>query len=383
LDIKILLAPDSFKESLPANEVCHFLKKGIHSVDRNLKVVTNPVSDGGEGILEVLVEAKHGEIIETRVSGPLGVPVTAKWGMIEDKGSTAIIEIAEAAGLMLIPVEERNPLETSTYGVGQLVLEALDKNVGTIIIGLGGSATNDGGTGMLRALGFELLNNSSQEIPEGNAGLKTLASIDERNVNPRLEKVKFIVASDVTNPLTGPEGATFTYGTQKGGSVEDLKIMEQNMIHFAKVIRKTKGIDVNTIAGSGAAGGLGAALVAFLGAEIRSGFGLVSGMTKLEDKIKSADIVITGEGKLDSQTLMGKAPAGVAELAHKHGKFLIGIGGIIDTSASEQLADMFDLILPISRKPLSKKESISRAGKLLEETGDYIINLIQNGKILL
>ena len=375
--MKILITADSFKESLTASEVCRYLQHGILSKDAGAEVVINPVSDGGEGILDLLI-ADQGVIHTSQVTGPLGAPVKDAWGT---KGTTAIIEMANASGLPLVSPDKRNPFHTTTYGVGELITHALNTSTDTIIIGLGGSATNDGGTGMLLALGFELLDSKGRTIPYGNAGLEALATIHDQNADPRLAHTKFVAATDVQNILTGPQGATYTYGQQKGARQKDLEIMDNNMRRYAKIIQNARGMDVNSIPGSGAAGGLGAALVAFLYAEIIPGFKLVSDFTGLESKVKDADIIITGEGKLDSQTLLGKAPYGVAQLARKYDKFLIAIGGTIDNSSLDTLKNSFDLILPISQKPVSKEESIAKAGELLEETGRYIMKLIMEGNL--
>ena len=375
--MKFLIASDSFKESLTAYEVCQCLRKGILSEAPGVEVIMNPVSDGGEGILDILL-AGQGVLHTSQVTGPLGASLNAVWGV---KDNTAIIEMAEASGLPLVSSDKRNPFHTTTYGVGELITHALIARTDTIIIGLGGSATNDGGTGMLRALGFELLDSAGKSIPDGNTGLGKLTTIHDDNVDSRLINTKFIAATDVQNILTGPLGATYTYAPQKGASQDDLEIMDDNMCRYAKIIQKVRGMDVNSIPGSGAAGGLGAALVAFLHAEIIPGFKLVSDITGLESKVKDADIVITGEGKLDVQTLQGKAPYGVAQLAKKYDKFLIAVGGTIDDSSLDTLKNSFDLILPISRTPVSKEKSMAKAGELLEETGRYLMKLIQEGTL--
>ena len=375
--MKFLIASDSFKESLTAYEVCQCLRKGILSEAPGVEVIMNPVSDGGEGILDILL-AGQGVLHTSQVTGPLGASLNAVWGV---KDNTAIIEMAEASGLPLVSSDKRNPFHATTYGVGELITHALIARTDTIIIGLGGSATNDGGTGMLRALGFELLDSAGKSIPDGNTGLGKLTTIHDDNVDSRLINTKFIAATDVQNILTGPLGATYTYAPQKGASQDDLEIMDDNMCRYAKIIQKVRGMDVNSIPGSGAAGGLGAALVAFLHAEIIPGFKLVSDITGLESKVKDADIVITGEGKLDVQTLQGKAPYGVAQLAKKYDKFLIAVGGTIDDSSLDTLKNSFDLILPISRTPVSKEKSMAKAGELLEETGRYLMKLIQEGTL--
>ncbi|MFJ5758990.1 glycerate kinase [Neobacillus sp. NPDC093182] len=326
--MKVVIAPDSFKESLSAYEVAVAVEQGFREVFPEAEFVKVPMADGGEGLVNSLVNALDGHVIPHRITGPLGEKVEGFFGLIH-KGKTAVIEMAAAAGLELVSPEERNPLKTTTFGVGELILAALDYKVERIILGLGGSATNDGGAGMVQALGGKLLDVSGCEIGFGGGALANLHSINLEGFDVRLKDVGFEVACDVENPLLGKEGASAVFGPQKGATAQMVSVLDQNLRHFASVMEKELGKSVSDIPGAGAAGGLGAGLIAFLPCQLRKGIQIVVEATGLEDHIKGAALVITGEGKIDSQTIYGKTPIGVAAVARKHNIPVIALTGTL------------------------------------------------------
>ena len=332
--MKIVIAPDSFKESLTALEVAQAIEKGMRNVLPEAEFIKVPMADGGEGTVQSLVDATGGTIISRTVTGPLGEPVEAFLGLSGDK-KTAVIEMAAASGLHLVPVEKRNPLITTTRGTGELISAALDFDVEHIIIGIGGSATNDGGAGMAQALGIKLLDVAGAEIGEGGGALGEISSIDMTQIDPRLSSVKIEVACDVDNPLTGPTGASAIFGPQKGATPEMVKILDQNLHHYAETISSNLGKDIEQVPGAGAAGGLGGGLMAFLSAELKRGVEIVLDATRLEEQVKDADLVITGEGKIDAQTVFGKTPIGVAKTAKKHNVSVIAIAGNVASDSHE------------------------------------------------
>ncbi|MDQ0975073.1 glycerate kinase [Neobacillus niacini] len=326
--MKVVIAPDSFKESLSAYEVAVAVEQGFREVFPEAECVKVPMADGGEGLVHSLVDALDGKVITQRVTGPLGEKVEGFFGLIHD-GKTAVIEMAAAAGLHLVSQEARNPLQTTTFGVGELILAALDYKVERIILGLGGSSTNDGGAGMVQALGGKLLNVSGCEISFGGGALANLHSINLEGFDVRLKDVGFEVACDVENPLLGEEGASAVFGPQKGATAQMVRVLDQNLRHFASVIEKELGKSVSDMPGAGAAGGLGAGLIAFLPCQLRKGIHIVVEATGLENHIKDAALVITGEGKIDSQTIYGKTPIGVAAVARKHNIPVIALTGTL------------------------------------------------------
>ncbi|WP_435927971.1 glycerate 2-kinase [Dryocola sp. BD613] len=324
--MKIVIAPDSYKESLSAHEVAQAIEKGFREIFPDARYVSVPVADGGEGTVDAMVSATQGSKVVTTVTGPLGEPVTACWGMTGD-GKTAFIEMAEASGLALVPFEKRNPLVTTSRGTGELILRALDNGVRNIIIGIGGSATNDGGAGMLQALGAKLSDAAGKEVSPGGGSLLSLSSIDISGLDKRLERCVINVACDVTNPLTGDNGASRIFGPQKGADEATIVELDRNLAHFAQVIKKQLRKDVENTPGAGAAGGMGAALMAFLGADLRSGVEIVTEALNLEEHIHNCSLVVTGEGRMDSQSIRGKVPVGVAAIAKRYRKPVIGIAG--------------------------------------------------------
>lgn len=324
--MKIVIAPDSYKESLSAAEVAQAIEKGFREIFPDAQYVSMPVADGGEGTVEAMIAATQGTEHSTWVTGPLGEKVEACWGMSGD-GVTAFIEMAAASGLGLVPPEKRNPLITTSRGTGELILQALEHGAKRIIIGIGGSATNDGGAGMMQALGARLCDAEGQEIGHGGGSLSRLSRIDLSAIDPRLLDRMIHVACDVTNPLVGERGASRIFGPQKGATEAMIVELDRNLAHFADVIKASLQVDVKPIPGAGAAGGMGAALMAFLNAELRSGIEIVTEALKLEEQIHDCSLVVTGEGRIDSQSIHGKVPVGIARVAKKYRKPVIGIAG--------------------------------------------------------
>ena len=324
--MKIVIAPDSYKESLSASEVAQAIEKGFREIFPEAEYVSVPVADGGEGTVDAMIAATQGTAYVARVTGPLGDDVDARWGISGD-GQTAFIEMAAASGLALVPPASRNPLITTSRGTGELILHALDQGARNIIIGIGGSATNDGGAGMVQALGAKLCDANGTDIGNGGGSLISLNSVDISGLDPRLAGCTIRVACDVTNPLLGDSGASRIFGPQKGASEACIVELDRNLAHYADVIKKSLHVDVKNVPGAGAAGGMGAALMAFLNAELRSGIEIVTDALNLEEHIHDCTLVVTGEGRIDSQTIHGKVPAGVATVAKKYHKPVIGIAG--------------------------------------------------------
>lgn len=324
--MKIVIAPDSYKESLSALEVATAIERGFREIFPSANYVKLPVADGGEGTVEAMVAATQGRIIHVPVTGPLGEPVEGFYGLSGDDQS-AFIEMAAASGLELVPPSQRNPLKTTSWGTGELIRHALDAGVKHIIIGIGGSATNDGGAGMVQALGAKLLDAAQKPVGLGGGELATLARIDLTGLDKRLKACRIEVACDVTNPLTGEEGATAVFGPQKGATPEMIVTLDNALAHYAQVIARDLDIDVLNLSGGGAAGGMGAALYAFCGAQLRQGIEIVTDALHLADQVADADLVITGEGRIDSQTIHGKVPVGVANVAKRFNRPVIGIAG--------------------------------------------------------
>lgn len=372
--MKIVVAPDSFKESLSAMEVAQAIEKGFRAVFPDAQIEKIPMADGGEGTVQSLVDATGGKIITKEVTGPLGEKVTAFFGVLGD-GKTAVIEMAAASGLHLVPVEKRNPLLTTTRGTGELILAALDEGVDHLIIGIGGSATNDGGSGMAQALGARLLDKDRNEIAPGGGSLDKLANIDISELDARLQNVKIEVACDVDNPLIGQDGASHVFGPQKGATPEMVEQLDQNLAHYATILARDLGKDVAHIPGAGAAGGLGAGLLAFLDAELKSGIDIVIAATDLEEKIKDADLVITGEGKIDSQTIHGKTPIGVAKTAKKFNIPVIAICGSIADDADVVHDHGIDVLFSSLMRITTLEEALESGASNVEKTARNIAAL--------
>lgn len=376
--MKIVIAPDSFKESLTALHVCEAVEKGIKIHFPNAEISKVPMADGGEGTVQSLVDATGGEIIQARVTGPLGKEVEAFYGILGD-GNTAVIEMAAASGLYHVPVDKRNPLITTTRGTGELILKALDHKVKHIIIGIGGSATNDGGTGMAKALGAKLLDANGAEIKEGGGSLDQLASIDLTNLDSRLAEVKVEVACDVDNPLTGETGASAVFGPQKGATPDMVKQLDHNLAHYAAIVGKEMGIHIQSIPGAGAAGGLGGGLLAFLSAELKPGVDIVIKATELESYIKNADLVITGEGRIDGQTIYGKTPIGVAKTAKKHSVPVIAIAGSIGAGSEAVHEHGISALFSVVPGAVSLQEALEKADENIERTAKNVASVIRLG----
>ncbi len=372
--MKIVVAPDSFKESLSAMEVAQAIEKGFRAVFPDAQIEKIPMADGGEGTVQSLVDATGGKIITKEVTGPLGEKVTAFFGVLGD-GKTAVIEMAAASGLHLVPMEKRNPLLTTTRGTGELILAALDEGVDHLIIGIGGSATNDGGSGMAQALGARLLDKDRNEIAPGGGSLDKLANIDISELDARLQNVKIEVACDVDNPLIGQDGASHVFGPQKGATPEMVEQLDQNLAHYATILARDLGKDVAHIPGAGAAGGLGAGLLAFLDAELKSGIDIVIAATDLEEKIKDADLVITGEGKIDSQTIHGKTPIGVAKAAKKFNIPVIAICGSIADDADVVHDHGIDVLFSSLMRITTLEEALESGASNVEKTARNIAAL--------
>ena len=353
--MKIVVAPNSFKGSLTALEVSEAIEQGIREIFPEAEVIKIPMADGGDGTVECLVNATGGEILKEKVIGPLGDKVLAHYGFLGDK-KTAVIEMAVASGLTLVPESKRNPLITTTYGTGQLIKAALNQGCRKMIIGIGGSATNDGGAGMVQALGVKLLDQEGKEIGFGGGELKKIVKIDISCMDNRLSDIKVLVASDVNNPLCGPQGASRIYGPQKGATPEVIEELDKSLAFFAELIKRDLNKDVKAIPGAGAAGGLGASLMAFLNAELRSGIEIIIEIVKLEQNIKEADLVITGEGKIDSQTIYGKAPIGVAKIAKKYNVPVVAVAAIIEEDSRIFQSYGIDTLIKVSEPPMRLSE---------------------------
>jgi glycerate kinase len=373
--MRIVIAPDSFKGSLSSKEVADAIELGVRKVLPDVDIIKIPIADGGEGTVQTLVAAMGGEIIKTQVVGPLGETIESYFGVLNDK-KTAIIEMANASGLPLVPIEKRNPLITTSYGTGQLIKAALDMGVDRIVIGLGGSATNDGGVGMAQALGIRFFDENGNDIGFGGGELSKISKIDMSGIDEKIRKVRIEAACDVDNPLCGPNGASYIYGPQKGANKEMIEILDRNLGHLAKVIKRDLGADIMDLPGAGAAGGLGAGLVAFLNAELKRGIDIIVNITKLDDYIKDACVVFTGEGQIDKQILSGKAVYGVAKIAKKHGAYVVAIVGSINDDAYELFDKGIDGIESIIDKPMTMDEACKRAGLLVERAAERVMRLI-------
>lgn len=379
--MKITVAIDSFKGSLTTFQAGNAIAEAAKNVFNDVEVSVCPLADGGEGTMEAIVLSNNGEIHEAYVSNPLGKTIQAKYGIIP-KSKTAVIEMATAAGLTLIEEQDRNPLYTTTYGVGQLILDAMDKGCRKFIVGIGGSATNDGGVGMLQALGFEFLDKNEMQIPKGAIGLKSLKTIKTDKVFETIKECEFLVACDVKNPLCGDNGCSYVFARQKGGTDETIPMMDGWMDNYATLTQEIyPNIDKNT-EGAGAAGGLGFAFLAYLNGKMQSGIEIVINETHLDEHVRESDIVITGEGRLDRQSVMGKAPVGVAKLAKKYNKKVIAFSGCIGDGAEACNSAGIDAYFPILQKPCTLQEAmnVDTAYANLKATAVQVFNLLRTFK---
>ena len=356
--MKFVLATDSFKESMTSIEACNVMEKAIKKIKSDAEVIKVPMADGGEGTVEALVNSTSGTFVETEVLNPLGQKIKASYGILGDK-KTAVIEMAKASGIELIKREDRNPMITTTYGTGQLIKHAIENGIKHLVIGIGGSATNDGGIGMLKALGFEFLDENGHDAGEGGQALKKVKCILTQNKNSLLDECHFQVACDVTNPLCGKNGATYIYGPQKGVTDDIKENLDQAMAQYANVTAKYLGCDYSNAAGAGAAGGLGFALLSYLNASLTPGIDLILNAVELEKELKDADVAVTGEGRLDHQTAMGKAPIGVTKLAKKYNAKVIAFAGSVTPEATACNQAGIDAFFPIVRGITTLEEAMN------------------------
>lgn len=379
--MRILVAPDSYKGSLSALEVAGAMARGIRSVFPQAEVIQVPIADGGEGTVAALVAATQGTLRVAEVQGPLGEPVQAHWGVSGD-GTTAFIEMAAASGLTLVPAGRRDPRVTSTAGTGQLVKAALDEGFRRIVLGIGGSATNDGGSGLARALGVRFLDAEGQDLPDGGVALARLHRIDLKGLDARLATTELLVACDVDNPLCGPRGASAVYGPQKGATPDSVAELDAALTVFAQVAEAATGRSVAQVPGAGAAGGLGAGLLLFTPAALRPGVEIVLETTGFEALVRGADLVLTGEGRTDAQTAMGKAPVGVAAVARRHGVPVVCLSGGLGEGADAVLAHGIDALGSVVPQPITLEACMDQGAVLVEAAAARIGRLLKVGLCL-
>lgn len=369
--VKIAVAPDSFKGSLTALEAAVCIERGLKRGVAGLSVVKIPMADGGDGTMQAIVSSTGGRIVTRSVRDPLGRPIRSSFGVTGD-GTTAVVEMAAASGVALLKPRERNPMITTTYGTGELIRHALKLGVREILVGIGGSATNDGGTGMARALGVRFLDAKGRDLKEGGGALGSVAAIDLSGLDSRLAGVKVDVACDVDNPLVGPRGAAQVYGPQKGATPAMVKKLDAGLRQMARVVRLDLGMSILRTPGSGAAGGLGAGLMAFLGGTLRPGIDIVIDIVKLRKRIKGCDLVITGEGRMDSQTVFGKAPAGVARIAVEEGIPVIAISGCVGADVRKVMGVGIDAYFSALQEPVDEEDLPVRGPAMLEDCAEQI-----------
>lgn len=374
--MKVVLAPDSFKGSISARDLCAFLREGVLEVFPEAQVTELPLADGGEGTTEALAHATGGRMVECEALDPLGRPVRAAYGALGD-GRTAVVEMAQASGLPLLAPHERNPLIADSFGTGQLIREALRAGYRRLIIGLGGSATNDGGAGMAEALGARFLDAAGRPLARGGGRLGDLARIDVSALDPRLQQAHLIVACDVDNPLCGDRGASRVFGPQKGATAAMAEQLDAALAHYAEVARRQLGRDVRDVPGAGAAGGLGAGLLLFTQAEMRRGVEIVLDFTGLREKVAAADVVFTGEGGIDFQTKFGKVPYGVARIAKAAGKRVIAIAGTIGEGADALYAEGIDAIFGITPGAAALSQLLAAGPRNVQRTCENIGRLLR------
>jgi len=377
--MNIIIAPDSFKGSLTAVAVADAIEQGIRAVVPDAELVRVPLADGGEGTTQALVDATGGRFVPQRVFGPLREPVDAFFGILGDD-TTGVVEVAAAAGLAMVPPERRDPRLTTSYGVGQLIAAAMDKGCKKIIVAVGGSATNDGGAGMVQALGASLMDENGAQIGPGAAELARLAKIDVSHIDQRIAQTQFYVATDVSNPLCGPEGASAVFGPQKGATPEMVAELDAILVHYARIVARDLKQEVADRPGAGAGGGLGAGLMAFLGAQARMGIAVVLEAVDFESYLEAADLVITGEGKIDAQTAYGKTLTGVGRLATRHGVPVVALAGSVSEEA-DRLAEIgISAAISVLPGPMSEAEAMACAGLLVQDAAEKVMRLILTGR---
>ncbi len=375
--MKVVIAIDSLKGSLTSLEAGDAIRRGIHRADKDASVLVRPLADGGEGTVEALTLGMGGSLQKVTVTGPLGSPMEAEYGILND-GLTAVVEMSAAAGITLIEEKERNPLLTTTYGVGEMIMDAISKGCRKFIIGIGGSATNDGGVGMLQALGYGILDAEGNQVAPGAQGLEKITSISDETVTPLLKECSFKIACDVTNPLCGENGASAIYGPQKGATPSMIMAMDKWLDHYADLTHEKYEKADKKYPGTGAAGGMGFAFLAYTNAVLESGIDIVLTETHLEDYVKDADIVVTGEGRLDGQTVYGKAPIGVAKIAKKYGKTVIAFSGAVTEDAVACNDHGIDAFFPILRRISTLAEAMDpeAARNNMIDTSEQVFRLI-------
>lgn len=371
--VKIVIAPDSFKESVSAPDAAAAIARGVKAACPGAHTVCIPMADGGEGTVEAVLAAAGGQARQRTVNDALGHKVDAVWGLLED--GTAVIEMAAAAGLELIAPSRRDPLRASSHGVGELILAALDAGAVRIILGLGGSATNDGGAGMLTALGLRLLDKDGRSLPPGGGALGQLASIDPRGLDSRLANTRIIIASDVDNPLCGPQGASHVFGPQKGATPEQVQTLDTMLGHFADICARQLGSDRRHDAGAGAAGGLGFAAKTFLNADFRPGVEIVAELGGLAQAMEGATLAFTGEGRMDAQTLRGKTPAGVARIAQRAGVPVVALAGSLGDGYETLHAGGISAAFSLAPGPITLQQALADAERLLHDRARDVMQL--------
>ena len=377
--MKIVIAPQGFKAGLSGLEAAEAIARGVLAAVPDAETVLAPVADGGDGTLNALVDATGGQVFTSVVTGPLGQALEARWGVMGD-GATAVIEMALASGLALVPQRRRNPRVTTTAGTGEILKEALDRGYTRIIVGLGGSATNDGGAGMASALGARFLDASRSPLPSGGGALARLDRIETAGLHPALEDATIIAATDVTNPLCGPDGASAVFGPQKGANPDMVRELDAALFNYARVVARDLGRDVSEQPGAGAAGGLGAGLMAFTGATLQSGIDMVCEVLGFDEALQGADLVITGEGRADHSTIFNKAPVGVARHAQAHGVPTVLLAGSLGPGHEELYDHGLAAVVCIADRPMSFEVSLSRSAELLEAATESALRLIMTGR---
>ena len=377
--MNIVIAPDSFKGCLSSEAAANAIERGVRRALPHAAIAKIPIADGGEGTLDSLLASAGGRRVAARASGPLGDPADAEYGVLA--GGAAVVEMAKASGLGLVPEARRDPLRASTYGTGQLIRAALDDGCRDFVLAVGGSATNDGGAGMLQALGLRLLDADGTALAPGVGGgdLARVASIDDSNWDPRVAASRFVLASDVANPLLGPSGASRVFAPQKGASPEDVERLERGMANWADVVERHTGVRLHDRPGAGAAGGLAGAYLAFFSAELRRGIDVVLEVSPFRDAVQGADLVITGEGRIDSQTASGKTPMGVAQEARKAGVPTIAIAGSVGPGIEALYPHGIEAVFSLTNGPMTLAEAMDRAETLLEHAAEQIVRAIRIG----
>ncbi|KAB2338114.1 glycerate kinase [Cytobacillus depressus] len=370
--MKIVIAPDSFKGSLTAVEAAQAIERGVAKAVQDAKTVIVPVADGGEGTMESLVAATNGRMVEETVKGPLLDSVQAAYGILGDK-DTCVIEIAIASGICLIDSDKLNPMAATTFGTGQLIKKALDDGYRKFILAIGGSATNDGGIGMLQALGMKLLDIHNQTVGYGGAELSRIVQIDDRDFDPRIAQCEFLIASDVQNPLIGKDGASHVFGPQKGATPEMVEVLDKNLTHWANLVEEKTGIQLHDKPGAGAAGGIGGAFQAFFPSKTRRGIDIVIEYSKLEEHLADAECVFTGEGQIDFQTASGKTPMGVAEAGKKKGIPVFALAGSVGQGIDVLYEYGITSVTSIVNSPMTLQEAMTRGAALLEQTAEQVM----------